>query len=144
MAAFSSFFLLLSMRISFFQFFFLMMMMIQGNRKYISLVTVLFFSHFTSSSMSFSRHIVLCQTRSLENSEKPRVPGSACMMEPDGKSYMKQKVFGKNHSGCTLIHFKVLTWEASSGKTLHLWEASTTCGQGSPGEYFLGIVENVL
>ena len=37
----------------------------------------------------FPRHIALCQTRSLESSEKPPVPGSACMMELDGKSCVK-------------------------------------------------------
>ena len=64
-------------------------MMIQGKRKYISLVTMIFFFHVSSSCMSFSRHIALCQTRSLESSEKPPVSGSVCVMEHDGKSCVK-------------------------------------------------------
>ena len=142
-AFFFPFFLLLSTGIFFFQnFFFFLMMMIIGKRTYIFLVTMIFFFHLTSSCMSLSRHIALCLARPLKSSEKPHVPGSACRMGPDGKSYVKYQVFGKNHSAVP-THFKVLTLEVAGEKTLHLCDAQSTCGWGSPpGEHFLDIVEN--
>lgn len=68
-----------------------------------------------------------------------------CLCDGAWREVLREvKGIWKNHSGCTLTQFKMLTLEASSGKTLHLRDASTTCGQDSPGEHFLGIVGNVL
>ena len=142
-AFFFSFFLWLSMRIFFFQFFFFwMMMMTQGKRKRISLDTMIFFFRVSSSCMSFPDTLLCVRPDPLR-----ALKSHLCLGLPAWWSLMGSPVWSKRYLARTTVGAHSLTsrcwhggikWENSSPM-----DASTTCGQGSPGEHFLGIVENV-
>lgn len=134
-------FLSLSLGIFFFQFFFFwMMMMTQGKRKHISLDTMIFFFHVSSSCMSFPDTLFCVRPDPLR-----ALKSHLCLGLPAWWSLMGSPVWSKRYPQWVHTHSLQgadtggIKWENSSPM-----DASTTCGQGSPGEHFLGIVENVL